>query len=136
MLCSVDLSSRSGSEGADRKVKGTLHWISELDAVKAEVRLYEPLILDEDQAAETTEETEEEEENTSAPKGFNAKINPDSLVTLTDCLVEPVIAESQVGDHFQFLRQGYFCKDQDSTPEKPVFNRIVPLKDSWAKQKQ
>ncbi len=136
VLCSVDLSSRSGSEGADRKVKGTLHWISELDAVKAEVRLYEPLILDEDQAAETTEETEEEEENTSAPKGFNAKINPDSLVTLTDCLVEPVIADSQVGDRFQFLRQGYFCKDQDSTPEKPVFNRIVPLKDSWAKQKQ
>ena len=65
-----------------------------------------------------------------------AKINPDSLITLTDCLVEPVIAGSSVGDRFQFLRQGYFCKDPDSTAEKPVFNRIVPLKDSWAKQKQ
>ena len=136
VLCSVDLSSRSGSEGADRKVKGTLHWISDLDAVKAEVRLYEPLIMDEDQAAEAPEETEEEEENASAPKGFNAKINPDSLITLTDSLVEPVIAGSSVGDRFQFLRQGYFCKDPDSTAEKPVFNRIVPLKDSWAKQKQ
>ena len=130
LLCSVDLDSFSGSEGANRKVKGTLHWLSDIDAVKAEVRLYEPLINDEE--AET-EENQEETEETDAPKGINLNINPDSLTVIDDCLVEPYIAESKTGDTFQFLRTGYFCKDPDSTAEKSVFNRVVPLKDSWAK---
>ena len=133
LICSVDLDSRSGSAGADRKVKGTLHWLSDMDAVKAETRLYEPLILDEETAQETETEDADEPEETTAPKGFNVRMNPDSLVTLTGCLVEPGIANSQVGDRFQFLRTGYFCKDPDSTDEMPVFNRIVALKDSWAK---
>ncbi len=133
LLCSVDLDSRSGSEGANRKVKGTLHWLSDMDAVPAEARLYEPLIMDEDQALEAAAEEAEETEETDAPKGFNVKMNHDSLVVVDTCLVEPAIAKSNVGDRFQFLRTGYFCKDPDSTEEKPVFNRIVALKDSWAK---
>ena len=133
LLCSVDLDSRSGSEGANRKVKGTLHWLSDMDAVKAEARLYEPLIMDEDQQLEAAAEEAEETEETDAPKGFNVKMNPDSLVVVDTCLVEPAIAGSNVGDRFQFLRTGYFCKDPDSTEDHPVFNRIVALKDSWAK---
>ena len=132
LICSVDLDSKSGSEGANRKVKGTLHWVSEMDAIPAEVRLYEPILKDE-AAAEETETEDGEEVETAAPKDFIDLLNPDSLTTLTGCLVEPAIAESNVGDRFQFLRMGYFCKDPDSTSEKPVFNRVVPLKDSWAK---
>ena len=132
LICSVDLDSRSGSEGANRKVKGTLHWVSEMDAIPAEVRLYEPILKDE-AAAEETETEDGEEVETAAPKDFIDLLNPDSLTTLTGCRVEPAIAESNVGDRFQFLRMGYFCKDPDSTSEKPVFNRVVPLKDSWAK---
>ncbi|MBR5751310.1 MAG: glutamine--tRNA ligase/YqeY domain fusion protein [Clostridia bacterium] len=132
LFCSVDLDSRSGSAGADRKVKGTLHWLSDMDAVKAEARLYEPLVMDEEAAQEAETEDAEDIDDT-APKGFNVRMNPDSLVTLTGCLVEPAIAGCAAGDRFQFLRTGYFCKDPDSTPEMPVFNRIVPLKDSWAK---
>ena len=85
--------------------------------------------------AEETETEDGEEVETAAPKDFIDLLNPDSLTTLTGCLVEPAIAESNVGDRFQFLRMGYFCKDPDSTSEKPVFNRVVPLKDSWAKAK-
>ena len=136
LLCSVDLESRSGTEGANRKVKGTLHWLSDMDAVKAEARLYEPLVMDEDEEAvteapEAAEETEETEE-VEAPRGVDFKMNPNSLEVVS-CLVEPAIAGCAVGDRFQFLRTGYFCKDPDSTDELPVFNRIVPLKDSYAK---
>ena len=131
ILCSVDLDSFSGSEGANRKVKGTLHWLSDMDAVKAEVRLYEPLINDEE--AETEAEADDTEEAADAPKGINLNINPTSLTVIKDCLVEPAIAGSKVGDTFQFLRTGYFCKDPDSTEDISVFNRVVPLKDSWAK---
>ena len=133
VICSADLDSRSGSEGAARKVKGTLHWLSEEDAVRAEMRLYEPLIMDEN--AQTEEDSEEESEETESAKGFDIKINPGSLVTITDALVEREAAACAVGERFQFLRTGYFCKDPDSTAETPVFNRIVPLKDSWAKAK-
>lgn len=133
LLCSVDLDSFSGSEGANRKVKGTLHWLSDIDALPAEVRLYEPLINDEEPETETEDKSEEAEE-TDAPKGINLNINPDSLTVLKGALVEPAIANCSVGDRFQFLRTGYFCKDPDSTDALPVYNRIVPLKDSWAKQ--
>ena len=133
LLCSVDLDSFSGSEGANRKVKGTLHWLSDIDALPAEVRLYEPLINDEEPETEVEDKSEENEE-VDVPKGINLNINPDSLTTLSGALVEPAIAHSNVGDRFQFLRTGYFCKDPDSCEKKAVFNRIVPLKDSWAKQ--
>ena len=135
ILCSVDLDSFSGSEGANRKVKGTLHWLSDMDAVPAEVRLYEPLINDEEPETEAdTEDKGEDAEENDAPKGINLNINPDSLTVLQGALVEPSIAACAVGDRFQFLRTGYFCKDPDSTDALPVYNRIVPLKDSWAKQ--
>ncbi len=132
LICTVDHDSKSGSEGANRKVKGTLHWVSDEDAVDAEVRLYEPIMMDEDAVSEeVTEEGDEAEE--AQPKDFTDRLNPDSLKVLTGCKVEPAIAKSNVGDRFQFLRMGYFAKDPDSVSDKIVFNRIVPLKDSWAK---
>ncbi len=134
LLCSVDLSSRSGEEGANRKVKGTLHWVGEADARPAEVRMYEPILLDEDEAAEAEDqEAEEVEETASAAVDFIERLNPNSLTVMPNALVEPVIADAPVGARFQFLRMGYFCKDPDSTEERPVYNRIVPLKDTWAK---
>ena len=136
--CSVDLSSRSGEEGANRKVKGTLHWVSALDARPAEVRLYEPILIDDDaEIAVSVDETEEGEDDAQAPVAdFISRLNPDSVTVLKNALVEPIIADAKVGDRFQFLRMGYFCKDQDSTDAMPVYNRIVPLRDSWAKAKK
>ena len=128
--CSVDLDSRSGSEGANRKVKGTLHWLSDMDACPAEFRLYEPILLEEDAAAEAeTEETEGEE---AAPADFMDRVNPHSL-TVQKGFCEKVAQDAEAGATWQFLRMGYFCKDPDSTQELSVFNRTVPLKDSWAK---
>mgnify|MGYP002510482794 CR=1 FL=1 len=129
--CTVDMDSRSGSEGANRKVKGTLHWLSEIDAIPAECRLYEPIMNDEEEVdAEIVNEEGEVEE--APAKDFIDRLNPDSLKVLDNCLVEKTIAEANTGDRFQFLRMGYFCKDKDSS-ETPVFNRTVGLKDSWAK---
>ncbi len=125
VLCSADLSSRSGSEGADRKVKGTLHWVYEEDAVPFEARLYEPLLNDEEAIAEETEG----EEAMPDRKDFIARLNPRSLEALTGCLAEPWLLDAKDGDVFQFLRMGYFCKDQDGF----VFNRTVGLKDSFKK---
>jgi glutaminyl-tRNA synthetase len=119
--CSVDLSSKSGSEGAGRKVKGTLHWIGEMDAVPFEARLYEPLLLNEKDA-----------DGQADPKDFAARLNPCSL-TVIKGLGEPALASAAVGGTFQFMRTGYFCKDPDSTPVLPVYNRTVSLKDSWSK---
>jgi len=133
IIASVDHDSKSGSEGANRKVKGTLHWLSEIDAVPAEVRLYEPIMNDEDEELAVSVEEEETENEAPVQKDFIDRLNPDSLKVLDKCFVEKTIADSNVGDRFQFLRMGYFAKDPDSTGEKPVFNRIVPLKDSWAK---
>lgn len=134
LSCSVDLNSRSGEEGANRKVKGTLHWVGEADARPAEVRLYEPILLDEYEAAEAPDpEAEEVEETASNAADFINRLNPNSLTVMPDALVEPAIAEAPVGARFQFLRMGYFCKDPDSSEGKPVYNRIVPLKDTWAK---
>ena len=130
VICSVDLDSRSGSEGANRKVKGTLHWLSDMDACPAEFRLYEPILLEEDAAAEAeTEETEGEE---AAPADFMDRVNPHSL-TVQKGFCEKVAQDAEAGATWQFLRMGYFCKDPDSTQELSVFNRTVPLKDSWAK---
>ena len=134
LICSVDLSSKSGEEGAARKVKGTLHWVSQADARPIEVRLYEPILNDEEEIDEEAPAVDGVEETEAAPaKDFISRLNPNSLTVVQGALAEPAIAQANVGDRFQFLRMGYFCKDKDSTPELPVYNRIVPLKDSWAK---
>ena len=128
LICSVDRESRSGSEGSMRKVKATLHWVAACEAKPIEARLYEP-ILAEDIAEE--EDTEGEEESAEKPD-FIDRLNPTSL-TVEHGYAEPAIADAEVGARFQFLRMGYFCKDPDSTQGVCVFNRTVPLKDSWAK---
>ena len=112
--CSYDPETRSGN--CERKVKGTLHWLYAADAVPAAFRHYETLLRD---------ETPEDE-----GKDFTERLNPNSLATL-DGFVEPAAANAQAGDRFQFIRMGYYCKDADSTAEKPVFNRVVGLKDSF-----
>ena len=126
--CTVDLESASGTPGADRKVKGTLHWVSAADCVPFEARLYEPLLTEE----MPEEETEEEGFGASAKKDFISRLNPNSSTTLQG-YAEPCTAQAENGTTYQFLRNGYFCKDPDSTPEKPVYNRTVGLKDTWAK---
>ena len=133
LICSVDLDSRSGSEGANRKVKGTLHFLSDMDARDCEFRLYEPILREEEPEAAAQVDPEAEEGAEPAASGdFMSRINPDSLRVMKG-YCEPFIADAEVGATFQFLRMGYFCKDKDSTPELPVFNRTVGLKDSWAK---
>lgn len=119
--CTYDLESKSGMPGAKRKVKGTLHWVSADHALKAEVRLYEHLLLDQ---YEGVKEQEEE-------KDFVKQLNPNSLEVLINCLVEPSLAGAASGSRYQFMRKGYFCVDPDSTPDKLVFNRIVSLRDTW-----
>jgi glutaminyl-tRNA synthetase len=120
--CSYDPATLGGSAPDGRKVKGTIHWVSARHAVAAEVRLYDRLFT---------------VENPDSGEGdFKDYVNPDSLVTLTGCRLEPALAEAGPGTLFQFERQGYFCRDTtDSTPEKPVFNRTVTLRDSWEKEK-
>jgi len=119
--CTYDPESKSGKPGAKRKVKGTLHWVSADHALKAEVRLYDHLLLDQNEGAE-----EQEEE-----KDFIKQLNPNSLEVLADCLVESSLAGAAPGSRYQFMRKGYFCVDPDSTSDKLVFNRIVSLRDTW-----
>jgi|SRR5664280_1727260 glutaminyl-tRNA synthetase len=116
--CTYDPATRGGDAPDGRKVKSTIHWVSAQNALEAEVRLYDRLF--------TAEKPDEGEDVTQV-------INPNSLEILTDCFLEPSLAAAQPGDKFQFERTGYFCLDLDSTPDKPVFNRTVTLKDSWAK---
>jgi len=122
IFCTYDPESHSGAEA--RKVKGTLHWVNADDAVEAEFRLYDTLMKSE------SAEQEEEEEEIAVEKDFVDKLNPDSLVTLKG-VVEPALQGAAPGERYQFLRQGYFCADLDSTPDRPVFNRTVGLKDSY-----
>jgi glutaminyl-tRNA synthetase len=122
LRCTYDPASRGGSSPDGRKVKGTLHWVSAPHAVEAEVRLYEHLF------------TKEDPGGTENGDDFKANINPDSLKSLTGCKLEPSLAKAAPGDLFQFERQGYFCVDSvDSSNGKPVFNRTVTLRDTWAK---
>ncbi len=121
LRCSYDPESRGGGTSDGRKVQGTSHWVSVAHAVDAEVRLYEKLLSVPDPAAEKEE------------KDFKEYLNPDSLEIVKGCKVEPSLAAARPGQFFQFLRQGYFCVDPDSTPSLPVFNRSVTLRDSWAK---
>ena len=122
--CSCDMESKSGSgtEASNRKVKGTLHWVSASEAIDAEVRLYDRLFKDEDPAGHKDVD-------------FKEFINENSLEILKGCKLEPGLKEAKPGDRFQFQRLGYFCVDKDSQPESLVFNRTVGLKDTWAKLK-
>ena len=120
IFCEYDPDSRSGMPGADRKVKGTLHWVSRRHAVKAEVRLYDRLFSVENPSADE--------------RDFRELLNPDSLKVLTECYVEPYAAGQVPLTYLQFQRIGYFTPDKDSTPEHPIFNRTVNLKDTWGKQ--
>ncbi len=119
--CTYDPDTLSGTPGSERKVKGTLHWVSARHAVDAEVRLYDRLFVVENPSAESE-------------KDFRELLNPDSLKVVTNAKVEPYLAEiAKPEDKFQFQRIGYFCVDLDSTPEHLIFNRTITLKDSWAK---
>ncbi len=121
--CSIDLSSRSGSEGANRKVKGTIHWVDANDCSAFEARLYDQLMTEEWDTAAAEDK-----------KDVTAFVNPDSL-QIVNGFCEHTLVHANVGDVFQFLRMGYFCKDKDSTAEKSVYNRVVSLKDSYKPQK-
>ena len=121
IYCTYDPESRSGLPGANRKVKGTLHWVAAPTAVDATVRLYDRLFSVENPSAETD-------------KDFRELLNPDSLIEVQGVKVEPFIAaNARKGEKFQFQRVGYFTPDYDSTPDPLIFNRTIALKDSWEK---
>ena len=118
--CTYDPATRGGGSPDGRRVRATLHWVSAAHAVPAEVRVYDHLFA---QAAADVPEGQD----------FTAALNPHSLETLTACQVEPGLAGTAAGTRYQFERQGYFCTDADSTPDRLVFNRTVALRDTWAK---
>jgi glutaminyl-tRNA synthetase len=117
--CTYDPATKGGNAPDGRKVKGTIHWAGP-KAFKAEVRLYDRLFNVEDPAGVPDDE-------------FVGVINPDSLIVLKDCLIEEGLQDAKALDSFQFMRNGYFCVDKDSTPENPIFNRTVQLNSSWKK---
>jgi len=120
VYCTYDPETRSGGNTSEKKVKGTLHWVSAQHAVDAEVRLYDRLFNHEDPAGHKCED-------------YRKFLNPDSLIILTGCKVEPSLGSAKPLEKFQFQRLGYFCVDYDSTASKLVFNRTVQLKDTWSK---
>ncbi len=123
--CTYDPESRGGGTPDGRRVRGTLHWVSAPHALEAEVRLYDHLF------------TKEDPDDVAAGQDFTANINPNSLEVIPAAKVEPGLAGAAPGTRYQFERKGYFVVDPDSTAEKPVFNRTVSLRDTWAKiQKQ
>jgi glutaminyl-tRNA synthetase len=117
LRCTYDPATKGGNAPDNRKVKATMHWVAAVDAVQAEVRIYNHLF--------------------AAPQpdaaNFAGQLNPESLETLRGCMVEPALAADNSDAAVQFERQGYFCRDRDSTAGKPVFNRTVGLRDTWAK---
>jgi glutaminyl-tRNA synthetase len=119
--CTYDPATRGGNAADGRRVKATIHWVSAAHAVDAEVRLYDTLFTkaDPDQAEEG--------------KDFTANLNPNSLEVISTAKIEPSLVKAAPGSHYQFERLGYFCVDPDAAPGKPVFNRTVALKDTWAK---
>jgi len=123
LRCVYDPESRGGGTPDGRKVKGTIHWVSEPHAARAEIRLYDHLFSGENPA--------EAKEGTP----LAGLINPKSLEVISSALVEPALADAAPGSRFQFMRHGYFCVDSvDSEPGRPVFNRTVSLRDTWAKE--
>lgn len=117
--CTYDPETKGGWSKDGRKVKGTSHWVSASYAVKAEVRLYDYLFTKETPGLETG--------------NYMDDLNPNSLTIIDDCMIEPGLSDAKPGEKFQFLRKGYFCVDLDSTRERPVFNKTIGLKDTWAK---
>jgi glutaminyl-tRNA synthetase len=118
LRCSYDPATKGGNAPDGRKVKATIHWVSAVHSVGAEVRLYHPLFSKPDP---------------SGGDGFTADLNPNSLEVLSGARLEPALAEAQVGVPVQFERQGYFCRDRESTPQRAVFIRTIGLRDSFAK---
>lgn len=123
IYCTYDPDTRSGGSGAQRKVKGTIHWVSAKKSIDAEVRLYDRLFSDEDPAGHKD-------------RDFKEFLNADSLQILNNCKLEPELINAKPGFKMQFPRLGYFCVDPDSSEEKLVVNRTVPLRDSWAKKQR
>ena len=121
LRCTYDPETRGGNTPDGRKVKSTIHWVSAAHAVTAEVRLYGNLFL------------KENPDEVEAGQDFTANLNPASLEVLTGCQVEPSLGEAVPETRYQFERLGYFCVDRDSTPGRPVFNRTIGLRDTWAK---
>ncbi len=121
VLCTYDPQSRGGTTPDERKVRGTIHWVSAAHAQEATVRLYDKLFLAENPGERTGDYLDD--------------INPNSLITLTECKVEPSLVDTRVGEYLQFMRNGYFIQDPaDSSPDSLVFNRTVTLKDSWSRK--
>jgi glutaminyl-tRNA synthetase len=119
--CTYDPASRGGNSPDGRKVKSTMHWVSAAHAISAEIRLYDKLFSNADPY------------DVAEGQDVLSNLNPNSLEILLGAKLEPSLANARLGDHFQFERVGYFCLDQDSTAGNLVFNRTLPLKDSWAK---
>jgi glutaminyl-tRNA synthetase len=119
--CTYDPATRGGNTPDGRKVKSTIHWVSAAHAVDAEVRLYETLFSKEDPS------------QVEPGKDFSSNLNPNSLETVRQAKLEPSLANAAPGNRYQFERLGYFSADPDSKPGRPVFNRTVALKDTWAK---
>jgi glutaminyl-tRNA synthetase len=120
LRCTYDPATRGGNAPDGRKVQATMHWASAADAIPAEVRLYDTLFTRPDPGADGD---------------IFADLNPKSVEVLKDCRIEPALVGGNSREAVQFERQGYFCQDPDSTPSKPVFNRTIGLRDTWAKEK-
>ncbi|NLA49013.1 MAG: glutamine--tRNA ligase, partial [Bacteroidales bacterium] len=120
VYCSYDPATKSGEHLSGKKVKGTLHWVSAQHAIDAEIRLYDRLFNHEDPSGQKD-------------RDYREFLNPDSLKVLKNCKLEPSLGSARPYDKFQFQRLGYFCADPDSTSSRPVFNRTVSLRDTWAK---
>ena len=122
--CTYDPKTRGGWSDDGRKVKGTLHWVSVQHAVQAEVRLYDNLF------------TKKDPNDTDNNEDWKSNLNNESLISIKNCQLEPSLAKAKYGEHYQFIRHGYFIMDIDATQSKPVFNRTVPLRDAWARKKK
>ncbi|HEY4983331.1 MAG TPA: glutamine--tRNA ligase/YqeY domain fusion protein [Pseudolabrys sp.] len=118
LRCSYDPATKGGNAPDGRKVKATIHWVSTAHSVSAQVRLYHPLFTRPDP---------------SGGENFTADLNPNSLELLSGARLEPAILDAEIEKPVQFERQGYFCRDRESTPERPIFNRTIGLRDTWAK---
>jgi glutaminyl-tRNA synthetase len=119
--CTYDPATRGGNTPDGRKVKGTIHWVSAEHAIDAEVRLYDNLF------------TKEDPNEVAEGQDFTANLNPNSLEVVSAAKLEPSLRDAKPGSRYQFERLGYFSVDPDTTPQKPVFNRTVALRDTWAK---